>query len=361
VNESRFRQVKVDLLVDSSRVLVTGGVGFIGSHLVDRLMAEGHVVRVVDNLSSGSLDSVQHWLDSRRFEFIRGDLKRLAVAENAVKDVDFVYHLAANPEVRIGEVDPSIHFRENLLATFNVLEAMRRDPAARVLVFFSSSTVYGDATEIPTPENYGPLVPISVYGASKLGCEALVSSFSHMFGLRSLIFRLANIIGGRSQHGVIVAFVHKLRNDPGVLEILGDGTQNKSYLHVDDLVEAVFMCLQTFLQSDAQVDIFNVGSLDQINVKAIAEIVCSEMGLNNVRFELTGGVEGGRGWRGDVKLMLLSVDRLLNFGWRPRWNSTEAVRRVCRQILHDTKPKTSLMSCDSWVTRTSITPSPTRN
>jgi UDP-glucose 4-epimerase len=253
--------------------------------------------------------------------------------------MDLVFHLAANPEVRVGEVDPSIHFRENLLATFNVLEAIRRDPAARVLVFFSSSTVYGEATEIPTREDYGPLMPISVYGASKLGCEALVSSFSHMFGLRSLIFRLANIIGSRSQHGVIVDFVHKLRNDPRALEILGDGTQDKSYLHVDDLVEAVFVCLQTFLPSDARVDIFNVGSLDRVKVRRIAEIVCSEMGLNNVRFELTGGVAGGRGWRGDVKLMLLSVDRLLDLGWHPRWSSAEAVRRVCRQILRDTPPE----------------------
>jgi UDP-glucose 4-epimerase len=320
---------------DSSRVLVTGGAGFIGSHLVDRLMHDGYDVRVVDNLSSSSMKSVERWLDSNRFEFIDGDLKKLEVAQRAVDDVDLVFHLAANPEVRVGEVDPSIHFRENLLATFNVLEAMRRVETARRLVFFSSSTVYGDAMEIPTREDYGPLLPISVYGASKLGCEALVSSFGHMFGLRSLIFRLANIIGGRSKHGVIVDFVQKLRNDPGVLEILGDGTQNKSYLHVDDLVDGVLLALQKFSESEGAVAVFNVGSLDQVNVRRIAEIVCGEMGLRNVRFQLTGGVAGGRGWRGDVKSMLLSVDRLLSLGWKPRLSSEEAVQLACRQILRE--------------------------
>jgi UDP-glucose 4-epimerase len=179
-----------------SKVLVTGGAGFIGSHLVDRLMGMGCFVKVVDNLSSGSLENVKSWFGNSCFEFVRGDLKDLAVAEKAVNEVEVVFHLAANPEVRVAEVDPSIHFRENLLTTFNVLEVMRKSENARLIVFFSSSTIYGEPAEFPTSEDYGPLLPISVYGASKLGCESLISAYCHTFGVRGLIFRLANIVGG---------------------------------------------------------------------------------------------------------------------------------------------------------------------
>ena len=317
-----------------SKVLVTGGAGFIGSYLVDRLMGMDCFVRVVDDLSGGSLGNVEGWLGDSRFEFVRGDLKDLGVAEKVVGGVEVVFHLAANPEVRVAEVDPSVHFRENLLTTFNVLEAMRKSENARLIVFFSSSTVYGEPDRIPTPEDYGPLLPISVYGASKLGCESLISAYCHTFGLKSLIFRLANVVGGRSTHGVIVDFVRKLMKNPGELEILGDGNQSKSYLHVKDCVDAVFLALRRFLDDEKEAfEVYNVGSLDKVDVKRIAEIVCEEMGLQDLEFKFTGGVDGGRGWRGDVKTMLLSLDSLLNLGWRPKLNSEEAVRLSCRELL----------------------------
>jgi UDP-glucose 4-epimerase len=317
-----------------SNVLVTGGAGFIGSHLVDRLMGMGCFVRVVDNLSSGSLGNIKSWFGDPRFEFVRGDLKELAVAQKCVDGVEVVFHLAANPEVRVGEVNPSVHFRENLLVTFNVLEAMRESRSAKVIVFLSSSTIYGEPAEFPTSEDYGPLLPISVYGASKLGCESLISSYCHMFGLRGVIFRLANIVGGRSAHGVVVDFIRKLRENAKELEILGDGSQSKSYLHIKDFVDAVFLALRSFLDDGKVVEVYNVGSFDQVDVKRIAEIVSEEMGLQNVEFKLTGGVDGGRGWRGDVKTMLLSADKLLNLGWKPSLNSEEAVRLSCRELLH---------------------------
>ena len=317
-----------------SSVLVTGGAGFIGSHLVDCLMRMGCFVRVVDNLRGGSLGNVEGWLGDSGFEFVRGDLKDLSVAEKAVDGVEVVFHLAANPEVRVAEVDPSIHFRENLLTTFNVLESMRKSETARLIVFFSSSTVYGEPEKFPTSEDYGPLLPISVYGASKLGCESLISAYCHTFGVRGLIFRLANVVGGRSTHGVIVDFVHKLQKNPGELEILGDGNQSKSYMHIEDCVDAVFLALRRFLDDEKEVfEVFNVGSLDRVDVKRIAEIVCEEMGLEGLEFRFTGGVDGGRGWRGDVKTMLLSLDSLLNLGWRPKLNSEEAVRLSCRELL----------------------------
>jgi len=294
-------------------------------------------VRVVDDLSGGGLGSVEGWLGDSRFEFVRGDLKDSGVAEKAVDGVEVVFHLAANPEIRVAEVDPSVHFRENLLTTFNVLEAMRKSETARLIVFFSSSTVYGEPDEFPTPEDYGPVLPISVYGASKLGCEALMCSYRHTFGVRGLVFRLANVVGGRSRHGVIPDFVRKLRENPGELEILGDGSQSKSYLHVEDLVDAVFVALRRFVDEKEALEVYNVGSLDRVGVKRIAEIVCGEMGLEGLEFRFTGGVDGGRGWRGDVKTMLLSVDKLVSLGWKPKLDSEEAVRLSCRELLRSVK------------------------
>jgi UDP-glucose 4-epimerase len=318
------------------KVLVTGGAGFIGSHLVDNLIDRGFEVRVVDNLSSGNMKNLKLWPDNSRLEFVRGDLKDPDVTSRSVDGVEVVFHLAANPEVRVAEIDPSVHFRENLMTTFNVLEAMRKSNKAGAIVFFSSSTVYGEPDKIPTPEDYGPLVPISVYGASKLGCEALISSYCHTFGMRGLIFRLANIVGGRSRHGVIVDFVRKLQKNSMELEILGDGSQSKSYLYVSDLVEAVLVVLDSFLRN-GEFDVYNVGSQDRVDVEHIAEIVCDEMELKNVRFRFTGGVDGGRGWRGDVKKMLISTTKLLKHGWRPKFNSEESVRQSCREFLLSSK------------------------
>ena len=192
------------------RVLVTGGAGFIGSHLVDRLMIEGYSVKVVDNMSTGSKENIKRWLDHPRFELIQGDLRDKDLVLTAVKDVDIVFHLAANPEVRIGSQKPEEIYENNVTTTYNILEAMRKNNVKQ-LVFTSSSTVYGDAKIIPTPEDYTPLEPISIYGASKLACEALISGYAHTFKIRSLILRLANIVGTRSKHGVIYDFIRKLR------------------------------------------------------------------------------------------------------------------------------------------------------
>ena len=316
-----------------SSALVTGGAGFIGSHLVDRLMTERWKVTVLDNLSSGSLNNIERWLGKEVFRLIKGDLKNPKDVENAVKEVELVFHLAANPEVRVGETDPSIHFRENLVATFNLLEAMRKSASAKALVFVSTSTVYGEAEILPTPEDYGPSIPISTYGASKLGCEALACSYAYTFGLRTLILRVANVVGSRATHGVIVDFIEKLKKDPRRLEILGDGTQKKSYLPVEDCVNAILHVTSRFLDGGEKADVYNVGSVDQVEVKAIAKIVTEEMGLRDVEFVFTGGVAGGRGWLGDVKIMHLSIEKLLETGWKPKYNSEEAVRLAVKAIL----------------------------
>ena len=322
-----------------SRVLVTGGAGFIGSHLVDRLMGMGDFVRVVDNLSSGSLGNIKGWLGDSRFGFVRGDLKDLDVARSCVDGVDVVFHLAANPEVRVELAEPSVHFRENLLVTFNVLEAMRESKSAKVIMFVSSSTVYGEPVVFPTPEDYGPLLPISVYGSSKLGCESLASSYCRMFDLRGVILRVANVVGERSNHGVVADFIDKLRRNPKELEILGDGNQSKSYLHIKDFVDALVCAFDSFLDSGKAFEVYNVGPFDQVCVKRIAEIVVGEIGLQNVEFRVTGGVDGGRGWRGDVKTMLLSSDKLVNLGWKPTLTSEDAIKLSCRELLRDLREK----------------------
>jgi UDP-glucose 4-epimerase len=313
------------------KILVTGGAGFIGSHLVDRLMEDGHQVRVLDNLSAGSIDNIRQWIGHERFEFVKGDMADVETVKKALEGVDAVFHLAANPEVRISAQSPEKLYESNVTITYNLLEAMRNSEV-EYLVFTSSSTVYGDAAVIPTPESYGPLKPISVYGGAKLAAEALISGYAHIFGFKALSFRLANIIGKRSNHGVIYDFINKLRKNPKELEILGDGTQRKSYLHVSDTVEGILHIFNHFRKGGETYDVFNLGNDDWITVKEIAEIVSEEMGLTP-EFRFTGGIDGGRGWKGDVKLMLLDVSKAKSTGWKPKMNSYEAVRRSVRELL----------------------------
>ncbi len=296
-------------------------------------MEEGWRVTVIDNFSNGTLKNLERWLDNSDFKLVRGDLKNPSDLDSALEGVDSVFHFAANPEVRVGEVNPLIHFKENLLSTFNLLEAIRKKNEIEILIFASTSTIYGEAETLPTPEDYGPLLPISTYGATKLGCEALISSYASTFGFRALILRLANIVGSRANHGVIFDFINKLRKTPTRLEILGDGTQTKSYLHIEDCVEAILHLYKHFKNDRKQVDVYNVGSEDQVNVKRIAEIVVEEMGLKNTAFNFTGGVDGGRGWRGDVKKMSLSAKKLLKTGWRQKYKGEIAIRLAVKEIL----------------------------
>ena len=219
--------------------LVTGGAGFIGSSLVDLLMKRGESVHVLDNLSSGDLSNVEKWSKHPKFNFNNGDLLNPDDILPALEGCETVYHLAANPEVRSSKASPRDHFDQNILATYNLLEAIRLSGTAKSLIFTSTSTVYGEPSVIPTPETYGPMKPISHYGASKLACEALISSYASMYGFRCILFRLANVIGGRSNHGMIFNFVQKLRVDPRRLEVLGDGSQSKSYLYIDDCVSGL--------------------------------------------------------------------------------------------------------------------------
>jgi UDP-glucose 4-epimerase len=197
------------------------------------------------------------------------------------------------------------------------------------IAFTSTSTVYGEATVVPTPENYAPLLPISLYGASKLSCEALISAYCHTFGMQAWIYRFANIVGSRGTHGVIFDFIRKLRENPAKLTILGDGRQSKSYLHISDCVDGML-----FMAAHAhdRVNVCNIGSEDRFDVTGIARVVAEEMKLGKVAFEYTGG---DRGWKGDVPFMALSVARLKALGWRPAHNSEESVRLCVKELLRE--------------------------
>ena len=301
--------------------LVTGGAGFIGSHLVDALVARGDRVSVLDNLSSGSLDFLAGSRDA--IEFHRLDL--LDDGFDAMLDgIDVVWHLSANPEVRIGITEPEVMFRQNVDATRLVLEAMVRCNV-RDIAFTSTSTVYGEASVVPTPEDYGPMKPISSYGQSKLEAEQLIERFCNEQGGRGISFRFANCVGPRSNHGVTFDFFHKLRADSGALEILGDGKQFKSYFHVADCIAGMLAVSPAKACPNGGFAAINVGSEDGIDVVTVADAVCEALGLADVEYNFTGGIDGGRGWKGDVKRMLLAVEKLKGFGWTPEFGSRAAI------------------------------------
>ena len=291
------------------RALVTGGAGFIGSHLIDRLVARGDDVVVIDNLSSGDVGFIQPHIDNGRVRLVEGDICNPAdVGRAMAMEIDCVFHLAANPDIRLGTRITDTDLQQGTVATYNILEAMRLNDVDRI-VFASSSVVYGEDAPLPTPEDHGPCMPISLYGASKQAGEGLISCWVGTFGLQAWIFRFANIIGARGTHGVIFDFIHKLKNDPTRLEVLGNGLQEKSYMEVGDCVDAM---LHVMSNAHQPLNLFNLGSHDTASVRRIAEIVVEVTGCADARIEYTGG---DRGWAGDIPRARLGIDKMLQTGF----------------------------------------------
>ena len=307
------------------KCIVTGGAGFIGSHLTDLLVSQGCEVVVIDSMAAGRMENLKNV--EGKITFVKCDLLDDGWQEQ-FKGADRVYHIAADPDVRGSARKSREVYDNNVTATVRVLEAMK-EYNVKEIVFTSTSTVYGEASVIPTPETYSPMVPISIYAASKLACEAMISAYAATYGWHAWVYRFANIIGARSTHGVIYDFVQKLRANPKELEILGDGTQAKSYLSVGECVNAVVFAPTI---SHDTFNFFNIGSEDWVTVKRIAELVVEEMGLSGVSFKFTGG---DRGWVGDVPKMQLSVDKLKSFGWNPMSSSEDAVRAAIRATLEE--------------------------
>jgi len=309
------------------KIFVTGGAGFIGSHLVDELINRGETATVYDNLSSGKEQFIKQHLQSDNFTFINADLLDLEQIKTAMSNHDVVFHIAANPFVRLGEKQTDLDLKQGAITTYNVLEAMRLNDIKKI-VFSSSSVVYGETPEISLPETYGPTLPISLYGAGKLASEGLIAAFCGTFDFQAWIYRFANVVGIRGTHGVIVDFIDKLRKNPKELEILGDGKQCKPYLHVKDCVDGI---LFGFGHSKDQMNLFNLGCNSNTTVTRIAEMVIEEMGLQNVEFKYTGGK---RGWKGDVPRFQLDASKINKLGWTERYTSDEAIRKSIKEILN---------------------------
>ncbi|MCL4341770.1 MAG: NAD-dependent epimerase/dehydratase family protein [Candidatus Thermoplasmatota archaeon] len=311
--------------MNGKHVLITGGAGFIGSNMVEKL-SESNRLTVVDNLSNVDDRYILKYRNLKGFRFINADISSLPEMDD-LNDVDVVIHLAANSDVRNGSNGPEVDFKNNVVGTFSLLEYMRKNDVKEIL-FASSSTVYGEASKLPTPEDYGPYMPISSYGASKMAGEGFITAYSHYYGIRGTIFRFANIVGKNSTHGVIFDFIKKLQKNSKELEILGDGTQKKSYMHVSDCVSSMIFVHERMQKTE----IVNLGNREMTSVTTIAQKVVEKMGLHDVKFRYTGGKDG-RGWAGDVKIAQLDVSKLFATGWRNSLNSDQAVERAVEETL----------------------------
>jgi UDP-glucose 4-epimerase len=316
------------------RTIIVGGAGFIGSHFADRLAArpETEAITIYDNFTSGRTWHLSHHDGDPRVTVIRGEVADLAVLTHAMEGHDTVIHLASNPDIAKAMTDPTVDFDEGTVLTQNVVEAMRRAGVPRIL-YASGSGVYGELGEQEASEDQGPMIPVSTYGASKLAGEALISAYAAMFDMSGCAFRFGNVVGPRQTHGVGFDFIRRLRADPTRLEILGDGKQSKSYVHVSDVVSAVLLAAVAAPRPFAA---FNVATGDYVTVSEIAELAREVLGLapGSTEFSFTGG---SRGWKGDVPVVRINTDKIRELGWANTMDTRAALRASLESMLEDDK------------------------
>ena len=308
------------------RVAITGGAGFIGSHLVDACVARGLQVSVIDNLSVGRADYLEHHVRAGRVSFIRGDVLDPFLLRAALTGADLVVHLAANPDARWGLENPALDLELEVISTFQVLEAMRALGIRRIMLA-SSGTVYGNVGAVAVDESHGPCQPVSLYAAGKVAAEAFVSAFTSSFGMQGLVCRFGNVIGERATHGALFDFVHKLEQDHRVLEVLGDGRQAKPYIEVKDLVSGVLFAAE---HAPGPYDVYNFAPDGATSVAMLAQSLLDELGLAEtvIRFGDTDA-----GWPGDVPQSRMDASKIQRLGWQPRYSSDGAVRAGIRDLV----------------------------
>lgn len=314
------------------RCFITGGAGFIGSQLAAYLLRAGNTITVYDNLSLGRQEWIGHLLDKPRFRFVQADLRDPAAIQEAIAGHDLVFHFGANTDIPRGNQDTRIDLENETIATYNVLEAMRKLEIGK-LVFASSSTVLGERPIRPTPETEGPLLPISLYGAGKLACEGLISAYCHLFAMQAWIFRFGNVVGAPMAHGILHDFITKLRQNPKEMEILGDGDQEKNYLLVEECIDAMLFAIRN--AAERPCDVFNLGCESTVKASDIARIIAEEMELDGVSFHYSGGKQG---WPGDVTLVVYDVTKMKRLGWQAKYTSAEAIRIAVRRLLDKEQP-----------------------
>jgi UDP-glucose 4-epimerase len=306
------------------RFFITGVAGFIGSNLAEHLLALGHSITGIDNFSTGQRQFIKKISINKRFNFIEGDILDLVQLTLGMRGADCVIHLAANADVRFGTSHPRRDLEQNTIATYNILEGMRANGIKRI-AFSSTGSVYGEALVIPTPED-GPFpIQTSLYGASKVACEGLISAYCEGFGFQAWIFRFVSILGERYTHGHIFDFYKKLKKDPSYLAVLGDGKQRKSYLYVQDCIDAIMLAIN---KSDEKVNIFNLGVDGYVEVNDSIGWICNELGVTP-RLEYSGG---DRGWIGDNPFIFLDTNKIQALGWRPKCNIEQGVRQTVKYL-----------------------------
>lgn len=312
------------------KYFISGGAGFIGSHLVNKILKEetNVFVTVYDNFSSGQMWHLEEVKDNDNLNIVNADIKDLNVLKDVMKNHDVVYHFASNPDISKAITQPDIDFWEGTYLTNNILESMRINRINN-LIYSSGSGVYGDTGYLETVEDYSPMLPISTYGSSKLSCESMICSYCHMFDMNAASFRFANVVGPHQTHGVGYDFVKKLLNDAKNLEILGDGTQSKSYIYIDDILSSLKLVEGKYLDNH---NYYNVATNDYISVKEIADITCEILELENVDYKFTGG---NRGWKGDVPIVRLNSEKIRKIGWKNKYTSKEAIHLSLKSIYED--------------------------
>ena len=318
-----------------SNFAITGGTGYIGSNIAISLLKSNNYVKILDKESIENQSILEPYLEHPNLTFTQIDIKSTKKLTSELIDIDTVFHFSASADVALGRQNPTLDLNDGTIATSSVLESMRKNNIKKI-IFPSSSTVYGFPKNIPTSENDGPCFPVSLYGASKLASEGLISAYCYLYGFQSWIFRFGNIIGKNVKRGVIIELFKKLKKNSSELDILGDGNQIKDYIYINDCVDAI---LFAFKNSNDKINYFNLSTGEQLSVKELVEILLTSLDLKNTKLNYAGGIPGwnGGGWPGDVNLIHYDISKILSLGWKPELTSKEAVKLAIKDLINNNK------------------------